>query len=38
MLLRNLIRGWVKAQQVTVAPLLARLGIAVVHVLQSRAF
>lgn len=38
MLLTNLIRGRVKAQQVTVAPLLASLGIAVVHVLRSRAF
>lgn len=38
MLLTNLIRRRVQAQQVTVAPLLAGLGIAVIHVLQSCAF
>lgn len=35
MLLTNLIGGRVEAQQVAMAPLLACLGIAVVHVLQS---
>lgn len=38
MLLTNLIRRRVQAQQVTVAPLLAGLGIAVIHVLESCAF